>query len=234
MTTVPPRDPMRTFLTRLSLAAGIAFTAHAEFDLARSLGADPVIAVMLPVSIDAYVVAALRWFKALDVTLSLALMGAAQVAAHLLDARVMAVNIPMVVVVSLLVPVALWRTHALARNEGEVTTPAMPYAPAKVVTSVPAVPDPMPCAWDDFTTVKVPTDTGMATNAVPAENPRQLVTQVVTLTPADLRREASKLNRKVVADTGKPVTIENIREELGLSRRAAASLWREVTGGKRS
>ncbi|MFD9211609.1 hypothetical protein ACFVY9_00535 [Streptomyces sp. NPDC059544] len=117
-------DRMRTWLTRLSLAAGILFTAHAEYDLARTLGADPWIAAMLPVAIDAYVVAALRWFRGFDITLSLALMGAAQVAAHMLDAKVMTVNIPMVIVVSLLVPVAIWRTHALARGEHDVPAEA--------------------------------------------------------------------------------------------------------------
>ncbi|MFE0383922.1 hypothetical protein ACFW1F_07530 [Streptomyces bungoensis] len=111
MTTATPFDATRVWLQRGSLAAGIAFTATAEYDLARSLGAHLVIAAMLPLAIDAYVVAALRWFRAFDITLSLTLMGAAQVAAHLLDAHVMKVNIPMVVVVSLLVPVALWRTH---------------------------------------------------------------------------------------------------------------------------
>jgi hypothetical protein len=122
---------MRTWLTRLSLAAGIAFTAHAEYDLARSLGADPAIAAMLPVAIDAYVMAALRWFRAFDIALSLSLMGAAQVAAHLLDAKVMTVNIPMVIVVSLLVPVSIWRTHALARIEH-----AVPAEAAQTVTAV--------------------------------------------------------------------------------------------------
>ncbi|AVZ72966.1 hypothetical protein SLUN_12955 [Streptomyces lunaelactis] len=126
-------DTARKWLTRLSLAAGIAFTAHAEYDLARSLGADPAIAAMLPVAVDAYVMAALRWFKGFDIALSLTLMGAAQIAAHLLDARVMVVNIPVVVVVSLLVPIAIWRTHALAREEhAESTaedTPASVTAP---------------------------------------------------------------------------------------------------------
>lgn len=115
-----PTDGTRVWLTRVSLAAGVAFTATAEYQLARTLGAVPPVAAMLPLSIDAYVVAALRWFRPLDIALSLALMGAAQVAAHLLDAHVMTVNIPMVVVVSLLVPVSIWRTHALARNTDAV------------------------------------------------------------------------------------------------------------------
>lgn len=138
-------DPMRKWLTRLSLAAGIAFTAHAEYDLARTLGADPAIAAMLPVAIDAYVVAALRWFRGFDITLSLALMGAAQIAAHMLDAKVMTVNIPMVIVVSLLVPVAIWRTHALARGEhGSPEVPAEPEPVPVAVERVPDVPDAYP------------------------------------------------------------------------------------------
>lgn len=226
---------MRTWLTRLSLAAGIAFTAHAEYDLARTLGADPFIAAMLPVSIDAYVVAALRWFRALDVTLSLALMSAAQIAAHALDAGVITVSFNLVVVVSLLVPVALWRTHALARGDHAqpvgVTTPSVPHTPAPVVTSVPAVPDPLPHAWDDYAATRT---TSKVTTSLPASTPRRVVTEVVTLTPSDLRKRALKLNREVVTDTGRPVTIDRLRSEFDLSRRDAAELRREIVEGKRS
>jgi len=146
MTTSPGHDPTRVWLRRFSLAAGIAFTATSEYDLAHALGSHPFIAVMLPVAIDAYVVAALRWFRACDITLSLALMGAAQVAAHLLDAHVMTVNIPMVVVVSLLVPVAIWRTHALARSEHSTGTEApteyaAPVEVERVPETYPALPE---------------------------------------------------------------------------------------------
>ncbi|MFH8369175.1 hypothetical protein [Streptomyces sp. NPDC018031] len=126
----PEPDATREWLTRISLAAGIAFTATAEYELARTLGAEKPIAVMLPLAIDAYVVAALRWFRPLDIALSLTLMGAAQVAAHLLDAEVVQVDIPMVVVVSLLVPVAIWRTHALARDATHPARPGPDPAPA--------------------------------------------------------------------------------------------------------
>lgn len=109
-------DPSRVWIRRASTAAGLAFTATAEYELARRLGARPYIAVMLPISIDCYVVAALKWFRALDVFLSLALMGAAQIAAHALEAGVVKVSLDLVTVVSLLVPISLWRTHALARQ----------------------------------------------------------------------------------------------------------------------
>ncbi|MFF4316721.1 hypothetical protein [Streptomyces sp. NPDC001507] len=216
---------------RLSLAAGIAFTATAEYDLARTLGAHPVIAAMLPVAIDAYVVAALRWFRALDVTLSLGLMCAAQVAAHALEAGVITVTFRLVVVVSLLVPVALWRTHALARSESEVTTPEAPRRPAQVVTPPSALPDPLPFAWADVTATQT---TSKVTTSLPAATPRRVVTEVVTLTPAELRKRALKLNREVVTATGRKVTIDRLRSEFDLSRREAAELRREIVEGKRS
>lgn len=68
----------------------------------------------------------------------------------------------------------------------------------------------------------------MVTTSVPAETPRQVVTQVVTLTPSELRRRATKLNRELVASTNRPVTIERLREEYGLSRREATELRRQV------
>ncbi|MEU5339344.1 hypothetical protein AB0H18_00560 [Streptomyces sp. NPDC020766] len=123
-------DSTRTWIRRTSTAAGLAYTAIAEYELARRLGAQQPIAVMLPLSLDCYVIAALKWFRAFDVALSLILMCAAQVAAHALDAGVVKVTLELVTVVSVLVPVALWRTHALARGEEDV-----PAEPALEVSS---------------------------------------------------------------------------------------------------
>lgn len=78
---------------------------------------------------------------------------------------------------------------------------------------------------------------GAVTTSVGADTPRQVVTEVITLTPSELRRRASKLNRELVASTNRPVTIERLREEYGLTRREAAELRRLVVtpeGGERS
>lgn len=131
----------RAWIRRASLSAGIAFTATAEYELARRLGAKPPIAVMLPLSLDAYVIAALKWFRPFDVFLSLALMGAAQVAAHALEAGVIKVSLDLVTVVSLLVPISLWRTHALARYAPRDATPSAIVPP--VPEQTPAVPEPV-------------------------------------------------------------------------------------------
>lgn len=129
-------DPSRVWIRRASTAAGLAFTATAEYELARRLGARPYIAVMLPISIDCYVVAALKWFRALDVFLSLALMGAAQIAAHALEAGVVKVSLDLVTVVSLLVPISLWRTHALARQTPRDATPSATVPPVPPAAEV--------------------------------------------------------------------------------------------------
>lgn len=206
-------DPMRVWLTRLSLGAGVAFTATAEYQLARALGANTVIAAMLPVAIDAYVIAALRWFRAFDILLSLSLMGAAQISAHLLDAHVMRVNIPMVVVVSLLVPAAIWRTHALARRT-DTPVPAVPEAakvgefhpPAEVsnfvdnIHEVPADPEPVPVpevrsdtAYPELPAVPETPEDDYGRSAIVKVDAELPTATQSSATPADLRESASVL-----------------------------------------
>ncbi|MFI8294460.1 hypothetical protein ACIGCZ_00785 [Streptomyces nigra] len=66
------------------------------------------------------------------------------------------------------------------------------------------------------------------TTAVPAEQGREVVTEVITLSPSELRRKARALNRQAVRSTNRPVTIKQLQDELGLSRREATELRREV------
>ncbi|GAA2218902.1 hypothetical protein [Streptomyces indiaensis] len=69
---------------------------------------------------------------------------------------------------------------------------------------------------------------GKTTASVPAETAREVVTQVIALTPAELRRKARALNKEAVRSTNRPVTIKTLQDELGLSRREATDLRREV------
>lgn len=72
------------------------------------------------------------------------------------------------------------------------------------------------------------------TGSLALADARQVVTVPVAISPSELRQRARKLNREVVAETKKPVTIERLREEFNLSRRDATDLRREVVEGKRS
>lgn len=118
--------------------------------------------------------------------------------------------------------------------------------PAEVTTGGPLLKTHLDRVIDRYTPAKVvipPLDKGVfwsptwrrdlhdkATTSVPAETPRKVVTEVIALTPSELRRKARRLNRQLVAETNRPVTIDRLREEFGLSRREAAELRREVVG----
>ncbi|MFD6474406.1 DUF2637 domain-containing protein [Streptomyces anulatus] len=131
----------------------------------------------------------------------------------------------------------------------KVTTPATPAVPAeppkvtlerlnpmpeRAVTRPVTVEAFRPIAWPAVgypgTTVAV----RKVTAAVPADEGRQVVTVPVTITPSELRKQARALNREVVRDTGRPVTIERLRDEYGLSRRDATELRRHVVDSSRS
>lgn len=101
-------------LVAVSLIAGVGFTAIAEYQLARTIGAPVPVAVLLPLALDVYVVAAIRRGRGRDIALSLLLMGVAQVSAHMLEADVVKISVPLVAAVSVLVPLVIWRVHALA------------------------------------------------------------------------------------------------------------------------
>ncbi|MGW1137629.1 DUF2637 domain-containing protein [Streptomyces zhihengii] len=65
-------------------------------------------------------------------------------------------------------------------------------------------------------------------SAVPAEQTRQVVTETVALSPTELRKKARALHRQAVRSGARGVTIEQLRDELNLSRREATALRREV------
>ncbi|MFE7047095.1 DUF2637 domain-containing protein [Streptomyces californicus] len=131
----------------------------------------------------------------------------------------------------------------------EVTTPEKPSVPAELptvtlerltlATGQPVIP---PVTADQFrpitwTTAALPGATVAVrkmTAAVPAEDGRQVVTVPVTITPAELRKQARALNREMVRDTGRQVTIDRLREEYGLSRRDATDLRRHIVDSNRS
>ncbi|MET8658171.1 DUF2637 domain-containing protein [Streptomyces griseus] len=131
----------------------------------------------------------------------------------------------------------------------KVTTPQAPAVPAGPPTVTlerltPAAGQPVipPVTADQFRPITWPADrfprTTLAlskmTAAVPAEDGRQVVTVPVTITPAEQRKQARALNREVVRDTGRPVTIERLRKEYGLSRRDATDLRRHIVDSSRS
>ncbi|MEU9007815.1 hypothetical protein [Streptomyces sp. NPDC048551] len=132
--TRPPRD----YLAWAALAAALVVTASAEYALARAAGLDEWTAAALPAALDIYAVRALRARR--DVATAVAAMIATNAAAHLVSAGLLPVAWPLVVGVSVIAPLVLWRVHRLAEYvEATVETPAeRPLAEAAPVTLLPA------------------------------------------------------------------------------------------------
>lgn len=134
-----------------ALAAALVVTASAEYELARSAGFGTVVAGGVPAALDVYVLRALRARR--DVAAVVLAMVAVQAAAHLVAAGLLPVSVPLVVAVSSIAPLVLWRVHRLAehieqvdtKGLGRSETPAGVYAeqvierPAVEAVSVPVL-----------------------------------------------------------------------------------------------
>lgn len=106
----PPRD----YLAWAALAAALVVTASAEYALARAAGFGEYTAAALPAALDIYAVRALRAGR--DVAAAVVAMIATNAAAHLVEADRLPVSWPLVVGVSAIAPLVVWRVHRLAEH----------------------------------------------------------------------------------------------------------------------
>ncbi|WP_367324795.1 hypothetical protein [Streptomyces sp. HUAS ZL42] len=257
-----------------ALVAALVATASAEYELARAVGFNTFVAAAVPGALDLYTVRALRARR--EVLAAVAAMIGVNAASHLVTAGLVAVNVPLVVAVSAIAPLVLWRVHSLSTGHDEpvsvpdsapeMTAPvtvkrvaddqpkALPKPPEVVPTGarmLPLVarPEPVEVTTVEPAQVVIPAVPALEsgtfwdahkgsdlytklTASVPAVQARQVVTQVITLTPSELRREGRRLHREAVRSTRRPVTIQTLQAELGLSRRDATELRREIVEGR--
>ncbi|WP_442814068.1 hypothetical protein [Streptomyces sp. NBC_00151] len=92
------------------------------------------------------------------------------------------------------------------------------------------IPESLPWHWKDGSsgTGLERGDASKMTAAVPAQPAREVVTQVIALTPGELLKRAQRLDRDRSSATGRRVTISQLQDEFGLSRREATELRRQV------
>lgn len=290
------RDP----LVFGALVAVLVVLASAEYQLARACGFGTYVAAGVPAALDIYAIKALRVRR--DVAAVVVALVAVNAASHLVASGILPVDWPLIVAVSAIAPLVLWRVHRLSEEpvvgekptvaEGWVLVPtpggdqqehagaSPPAGPATAArygdpVVAPRRPEVVPAGADLLPLVARGTTTTVtlerldqqpepavtrpavvdtwhavdwsqigasvtAENAAnttivkAAEEARKVVTVPVTITPAELRKHARKINRKAVSDTGRPVTIAALMEKLSLSRRDATELRRHVVEGGRS
>ena len=111
------QKPRRDLLAWAALAAALVVTASAEYALARAAGFGEYTAGALPAALDIYAVRALRARR--DVAAAVVAMIATNAAAHLVEAGRLPVSWPLVVGVSAIAPLVVWRVHRLAEHVPE-------------------------------------------------------------------------------------------------------------------
>lgn len=132
------RDP----LAWAALGAALAATASAEYELARAVGFNTWVAAAVPGALDVYTVRALRARR--DVLAAVVAMIAVNAASHLVTAGLLPVSVPLVVAVSAIAPLVMWRVHRLGeRPEEPSPEPALSavpeaYPPVEVHRDTPA------------------------------------------------------------------------------------------------
>ncbi|MEV7976223.1 hypothetical protein [Streptomyces sp. NPDC086519] len=133
-----------------ALAAALVATASAEYELARQVGFNQWVAGAVPGALDIYTVRAMRAHK--DVLAAVVAMIGVNAASHLVTAGLLPVNVPLVVAVSAIAPLVLWRVHALRIEDAVPAEPTsldnIQTGPVATVERVPepypALPEPVP------------------------------------------------------------------------------------------
>ena len=139
-------------LAWLAMGAAVTVSAHGEWRLAVDCGFGSAVAAGLPLALDPYALRALRAGR--EVFPPVLGMIATNAAAHLLGAGVIHQGWPLIVAVSAIAPLVLWRVHVL-----HATTPTAPAALPEVLPE-----DDLPSMWAD----PVPAVPGTYPDPVPA------------------------------------------------------------------
>lgn len=137
----------RDVLGWAAMLASIAVTAHGEWSLAVACGYATAVAAGLPIAIDAYAIRAMRAGR--EIFPPVVLMIATNAGAHLVHGGMLTVQPWLVVLVSAIAPVVLWRVHALRKHESETPAPVPveyvePPTVERVPESYPALPERVP------------------------------------------------------------------------------------------
>ncbi|WP_030237367.1 hypothetical protein [Streptomyces sp. NRRL S-350] len=141
------QEQVPAFLRTTVLVAGIAYTAQREHQLAAMSGVNDALAWLIAVCVDAWVLASARSKVHKEMAIALGVMATCQVAAILADFHLLGttqnsdgqwrVHWAVAVPLALVVPVVIWRVHALMDHakdgrggaHGEQRPPAAPGGP---------------------------------------------------------------------------------------------------------
>lgn len=130
----------RDWLKWAALGFALVATASAEYELARAVGYNKWVAAAVPGALDVWTVRAMRQHR--DVLAAVLAMIVVNALSHLVTAGLLEVSVPLVVGVSAIAPLVLYRLHAITGTDEPKadTTPRQEpvQAPVQVDTPEPA------------------------------------------------------------------------------------------------
>jgi hypothetical protein len=236
------RDP----LAWAALAAALTVTASAEYALARVCGFGPWVAAGVPAALDIYAVRALRVHR--DVLAVVVAMIAVNAASHLVSAQLLPVSVPLVVAVSAIAPLVLWRVHAL-RDTPHAVAPASadsasadferaaeqavevaePDARAGLILDFHPHPRPHPVMCATASAADQPAN-APAAQPKPADAASASVVRELPgpAADADLYEAALKVNADAVAETGQRASLRRLQSELHIGQKRAQRIQAQL------
>ncbi|MFE5547658.1 hypothetical protein ACFQ71_28070 [Streptomyces sp. NPDC056534] len=111
------RKEKKDWLGWLAMGAALAVSAVAEYSLAVSCGFSPALAAGVPASLDIYSIKAMQTGH--DIPYAVIAMIVVQALSHLVAAGVIAVSWPLIVLVSAIAPLVLWRMQVLSKKASD-------------------------------------------------------------------------------------------------------------------
>jgi hypothetical protein len=207
---IAPSRPQLGLLGWLALVACLAVQAESEWSLAVTLGWPPIVAGGIPAALGAYAVRALHAGR--EILLCVAAMVATVAASRLVHAGMLSVTPYLVIAVSAVPALVMWRIHALGRHTADaapspvgispsslpvvihVPSSAAAYPPPRptvppAIEQAPAEDEPTPVDVDALRAAPIPTDLGRAERVV-ARLYRDLGHQPITSEIADALKKA--------------------------------------------
>lgn len=189
------------WLGAFALIAALVATASAEYELARAVGFGTFTAGCVPAALDVY---ALRAFAVRrDVSAVVGALILVNALAHLVSSGLIPVSVPLVVAVSAIAPLVLWRVKAL-------------NVPVRAPEGPKVIGDPEPA--------RTPSESG---TAIPANAPALKSAPNADLLLASARAFAEQVQR----DAGKPPSLRELQAHFRIGQARAQRIRTQLAGG---
>lgn len=222
-----------------ALIAALVGTASAEYSLALAVGYGPALAACVPAALDIYALRAFRVHR--DVASVVVALIAVNALAHLVASGMMPVGWPLIVAVSSIAPLVLWRVHALkgaAPQEAAAGAQAGTQGPSRPSQGVaPAAPAPKaaiepanaPMAPASAARVQPSAPTALP-SATPDARSAQRSAQRSARSADALLADAVALDASERQRTGRPATLRVLQSSLRIGQARAQKLREALPG----